>query len=184
MLFYSLEQAVPPYTLVPAHPDKPGLAYDMIFRYKTPVAGILRSMPVVPHHPVIIHLKGVLGGRLIIEIDHSILHLQVIMLIYTDGAFINGVILLCKRQRCAPGGYPDGAIIIPAPVEVMVVRIDIMVAVDNRDDVFSKPALHHFFMGLPGKQHIKLIRRTGWIDLFRIGDIQIILLLHDGLVQG
>ena len=44
---------------VGAHPGKQGLAYNMVFGDKAPVARIFGVMAVIAHHPVIIHFKGV-----------------------------------------------------------------------------------------------------------------------------
>ena len=58
-LFYNIEQPLPPWTTFPAKPDHPGFTNNAILGYKPPVAAILRALPVITHHPEIIHLKCV-----------------------------------------------------------------------------------------------------------------------------
>jgi hypothetical protein len=53
----------------------------MVFRDETPEAGILRIMPVISHHPVIIQTEGIGIGRRAIDQEFPILNLQLITFI-------------------------------------------------------------------------------------------------------
>src|SRR5690606_38043250 len=55
-----------------AQPYKRGLAYDMIFGNKAKEAGIGRIVPIVAHHPVIIHFECVAGNSFAIDVSHII----------------------------------------------------------------------------------------------------------------
>ena len=78
---------------IAAPPDEDGLAHHMVFRHKTPVAGLGRVMTVITHHPVIVHLERLTVGLLAVDEDLSVLHLQVVTLIDTDWTVIDGDIL-------------------------------------------------------------------------------------------
>ena len=68
----------------------------MILWNKAPIAAICRVMPVVSHHPIVVKFERIAARRLTINIDFSILNLQVIILIHLDTALINRQILQCK----------------------------------------------------------------------------------------
>src|ERR1700761_1294201 len=99
--------------MIPAHPDQRSLTHYMVLGHKTPVTGVLRSMPVVPHHPVIVHLEGVLRHRLTIEQELSVLILEVVVLIYPDRTLIDRIVLRRQLQRRSFGGDPYRPEIIP-----------------------------------------------------------------------
>ena len=65
----------------------------MILWYKAPKTAVGRVMTVITHHPVIVHLKGVVISRLTVDIYLSVLNLQVIALIYLDTTLINREVL-------------------------------------------------------------------------------------------
>src|ERR1700694_1619026 len=114
-LFYGPEQSVPPGAVIPAEPDEPGLAYYMVFGNKAPVAGILRLVPVIAHHPVIIHLKSIAGDFFSVEVIFAILGGKIIMLIYPDGALVDGVVFWRQLQRAALLRHPYRAVIVGRP---------------------------------------------------------------------
>lgn len=49
-------------------------------------------MPVISHHPVIIHFESIGGDGLTIEIELSIFHGKVIILAIADGTLIHRII--------------------------------------------------------------------------------------------
>jgi hypothetical protein len=65
----------------------------MILRHKAPVTGVERVMTVVTHHPIVIHLKGILLGFLAIDDYLTVLHLKGIALVCTDRTLVNGDII-------------------------------------------------------------------------------------------
>src|SRR5690625_2416485 len=52
---------------VPAHPYKNRFSDNVIERNKAPGPGIFTVVPVVPHHPVIVHQECVFSNRFSIE---------------------------------------------------------------------------------------------------------------------
>ena len=69
-------------------PDKIGFPDNVVLRNETPETGIGGTMTIVPHHPIIVHLKRVRVRRLPVEVNHRIPHLQLIPLVCTDNPFI------------------------------------------------------------------------------------------------
>ena len=61
--------------LVEGEPDQNGLANDVVFRYKAPIARISGIVAVVTHHPVIVHLEGVAVSGLAVDEDLVALYL-------------------------------------------------------------------------------------------------------------
>src|ERR1700704_4565039 len=102
----SMKQPAPPYTMLPTHPYKPCLTHYMIFRYKTPVTAVLRLMPVIPHHPVIIHFKSIGICRLAINKYFAILFFPLVVFIYFDGPLVQGNISTGKFDGISFAGHP------------------------------------------------------------------------------
>ena len=48
--------------LVDRQPDEKSLSHDMVFRHKTPIAGVERVVAVVAHHEVIVLMERVLSN--------------------------------------------------------------------------------------------------------------------------
>jgi NAD(P)-dependent dehydrogenase (short-subunit alcohol dehydrogenase family) len=71
----------------------------MIFRNKSPKAGVSRIMTVISHHPVIIHLESILIGFLAVNINLSIFHRQFITLVNMNRTLINRKILYREFQK-------------------------------------------------------------------------------------
>src|SRR5688572_29401523 len=108
-LFYAPEQPVPANTFVDTHPDDPGFPYDVVFRNKTPEAAVLAQVPVVTHHPVVIHLESVLVCFLAVNDKFIVLTLQGIALVNAYNPFINVIVV---GSECKCGAFfwnPDGA---------------------------------------------------------------------------
>ena len=101
-----LKQSSPSDPLIPAHPDHPGAAHHMILRHKSPKPGILGIMPVITHHPIIIHGESIAAGGPVIEKDGSLSHLQLVPLINPDSTLVQGEIGRRQRDGSPPGRYP------------------------------------------------------------------------------
>ena len=76
-----------------APPDEYGLAHDVVFRHEAPIAGVGGVVPVVAHHPIIVHLEGVAVRQPTIDVYLPILHLQVVAFVYLDATLIDGDVL-------------------------------------------------------------------------------------------
>jgi hypothetical protein len=96
-LFDGSEQPVPAGTSFPTKPDQPGLAHHPVFRNKTPIPGVLRSLPVISHHPVIIHFECIGSGGLPVQVKFTIPHFKLVVLIHTNGPFVKRVVACVQR---------------------------------------------------------------------------------------
>ncbi len=56
----------------------------MIFWNKTPEARVGRVVAIITHHKVVVHFKGVAGGRLVVNVNHAILYSQIVTLVLFD----------------------------------------------------------------------------------------------------
>jgi hypothetical protein len=61
---FSIEER---FGLIQRKPDKYGFPNNVVIGYESPKTGVSGIKAIVTHHPVIIHFKGVLGGRLTID---------------------------------------------------------------------------------------------------------------------
>ncbi len=84
----------------------------MIFRDKAPIPGVLRTVTIVTHHPVIIHFKGILVGLLVIQEYLSVPYLECIAFIDPYSALIEGIVFQGQGQNGAFPGYPYRSVII------------------------------------------------------------------------
>ena len=100
----------------------------MIFRNEAPVARVKGVMAIVALHPVIVHLEGILCGLLAVDEYLSITNLQLVALVGTDGAFVNGQVVECQLQLLAFLGNPDRTIVVTRPVLVAVQGVDVVFA--------------------------------------------------------
>jgi hypothetical protein len=97
---YDSEQFIPPdpsiherFVFIQREPYEYGLSDDVVFRDVAPVAGVGGIMPVIPHHPVIVHLESIAGAFLAVDEDLTVLHRQVIQFIIPDDPFIKGEVI-------------------------------------------------------------------------------------------
>ena len=58
-----------------APPHKDRFAYDVVFRHKSPIAGVGGVMAVIAHHPIVIHFKGIAGGQFSVDVNLTMFHL-------------------------------------------------------------------------------------------------------------
>src|SRR5882757_2682777 len=111
-LFYLSEEAAPAHALTPTHPDERGFADDHRLRDKSPEAGVLASVAVVAHHPIVIVVKGVVVDLLVVEIVFAVAHFEAVALVDADGALIDGVGSWVEGDRRAPARDEQRAIVI------------------------------------------------------------------------
>ena len=97
----------------------------MVFRHETPVAAVCRVMAVVTHHPVVVHLEGVLLRLLTIDKDFTVLDLQVVTLIHLNGMLVDGNIVHRQSYLLTLLRNPDRAVIVSCPMLIAVQRIDL-----------------------------------------------------------
>ena len=69
-------------------PNEYGFAHHMVFWHEAPVTRVGRVMPVVAHHPIVIHLKGVAVGGFIVDVNLSVSHLQLVVFVHAYGSFV------------------------------------------------------------------------------------------------
>ncbi len=70
----------------------------MVLGHKTPIARIGAAIPVVAHHPVIVHLESVILGLLAVDIELAVAFLKSIALVGAYGTLVDRVIVLRKFQ--------------------------------------------------------------------------------------
>src|SRR5690606_34306154 len=93
----------------------------MVFRDKAPSPRIFRIMPVVAHHPVIIHFESLLVGFRSIKVQSVRTSFQFISLIYGNRPLIEGECQTIQRYRPAFFGDDYGTEIIDVPrIQVVV----------------------------------------------------------------
>ena len=111
--------------LIGAEPHQHGLAHHVVFGYEAPVTAVCRVVTIVSLHPVIVHLEGVLRGLLAVDEYLAVgCNLQVVALIGSDGALVDGQVLQCEVQRGPLLGYPDGAVVVTGPSRIGVLRVE------------------------------------------------------------
>ena len=106
-------------------PDEDGFADDVVFGHEAPVAGVEGVVAVVALHPIVVHLEGVLRGLLVVDEDLAVADLQLVALVGTDGALIDGQVLQRQVDGLALGRYPDRTIVVARPMHVTIERIDV-----------------------------------------------------------
>ena len=74
-------------------PDKDWFADHMVFRHEAPIARIGAVMTVIAHHPVVVHLESIRVSESSIDIDLSVLYLQIVVLIDLNWTLIDSDIL-------------------------------------------------------------------------------------------
>ena len=76
----------------------------MVFGNETPVTGVGRVVAVITHHPVIIHLKGILVGLFTVDVDAVRLDFQFVAFVSYDATFVDRKIILCQCDGGSFGG--------------------------------------------------------------------------------
>ena len=99
-------------------------------------------MTVITHHPVVVEFEGVFIRFLTIDEDLSVLHLQLIALVSTDGALINGDVLHVQLDALALGGNPYRTVVVACPAGVSIPWVNftyrcIRIQADTLHDVSS-----------------------------------------------
>ena len=97
----------------------------MVFRHETPVAAVCRIMSVVTHHPIVVHLEGVLLRLLTINKDFTVLDFQIVTLIYFDGTLVDSNIVHRQGYLLTLLRNPDRTVIVSRPMLITVQRIDL-----------------------------------------------------------
>ena len=123
----------------------------MVLRHKTPIAAVCRIVAVVTHHPVVVHLEGVLLRLLTIDKDSPVLDLQVVTLINLDGTLVDGNIIHRQGYLLTFLRNPDGSVIVSRPVLIAIQRIDFqIVGIRIQSDRLHKifPTLQYLYCTL------------------------------------
>ena len=90
----------------------------MIFGNKSPVTGVCRIVAVVTHHPVVVHLEGILVGFLAVDVDSVRLDLQFVTFVGHNTALIDRQIVLGQSNGSTFGRYPDRTVVVAVPLGV------------------------------------------------------------------
>ena len=145
------QQSAPAYLLeealtsgIPAEPNEPCFAHDMIFGYEAPEARIGRVVPIVTHHPVVVHLAGILRCLCAIDIYLAAFLLQLIAFIYLYEAFVLTDGTVVQIQFHAFLRYRDGAEIVYIPVIAVYVIGEDIPGVIHRHLIIIVERLHTF----------------------------------------
>jgi hypothetical protein len=62
-------------------PDEEGFSDDVIFRNKTPVAGVQGVVAVIAHHEVVILFEGILGHFFSIDEEFAVFNFSVVIVV-------------------------------------------------------------------------------------------------------
>ena len=124
------EDSVPAYlaasplaVLVKRDNHKHWCSHDVILRNKAPESRVERVVAVIAHHPVVVHLEGVLRDGLAVDVGLATLNLKVGTLIVLNAASIELKILLVEVDAGALLWNPDGAVVVMSPSVVHSQRI-------------------------------------------------------------
>src|SRR6056300_954834 len=90
---------------IDAHPYKDGFTQDMILWNKAPVPTVFRVMTIVPHHPIVIFLKTVIGSYFTVDENLSSINGKLMTFIVSDDLFIQVYISEIKRYFSARCWY-------------------------------------------------------------------------------
>lgn len=80
---------------------------DMVFRHKTPVAGVGGTVTVITHHPVVIELKRIIFCLFTVDEYLAVFHVEVIPLIYAYRPAIDRKVLEREMQRASAFRDPE-----------------------------------------------------------------------------
>ena len=153
-------------------PDEDGLAHDMVFRHKAPVARVLGVVAVVTHHPVVVHLERIAVGRLAVDIDAVVFHHQLVVLIDTDGSLIDGDVVHGELESGSFLRDPDRSVVVACPSCDHVHRIEIAgdCVVDDVDAGYEILAVGEIVHSALGQRH-----GTALVEISQVfhGDAQI-----------
>ena len=105
---------------VTAPPDENRLAHHMVFGHESPITAVGRIVPVVTHHPVVVHLEGILVSLFAVDEYLAVLHLKVVALVSAYRAFIDGNIVQVELDALALCGNPHRSVVVACPVLVAV----------------------------------------------------------------
>ena len=70
-------------------------AYDVVFGYGAPVAGVEGAGAVVAVYPVVVHFKGVALNGAVVEVEEAAALFEVYAFKYADDAAVEGVGVGC-----------------------------------------------------------------------------------------
>ena len=84
----NIEQSFPAQTAVPTHPNHGCFSNYMIFWYKAPESAVLRTVAVIPHHPIIVVFECIGRSWSSIYQDLTILFGPFISFVHFDHSFI------------------------------------------------------------------------------------------------
>ena len=97
----------------------------MVLRHKAPIARVERVVAIVAHHPIVVHFECIACGRLIVDVDNAILHLERVALIILDASGIDGQIVDIEANLLALLRNPHLAIVGTSPAIAVFYRIRI-----------------------------------------------------------
>ena len=80
----------------------------MIHRDKAPETRIRRIVPVITHHPVVVHPEGIGGCDLSVNKDGAVLDLQIITLVSADDFLVERDILMLRGTLAPAFGISSG----------------------------------------------------------------------------
>ena len=101
----------------------------MIFGNKSPVSRIGRVVTVVAHHPEIVHFEGVLFGHCSVDVNFSVLHLQLILFVDTDDSLVKRKILGRQLNGDTLFGNPYWTKVVQIPGKLVITGEDIGIVV-------------------------------------------------------
>ena len=74
-------------------PNEDRLAHNVVFGHEAPVTGVGRVVAVVAHHPIVVHLEGLLVRFLSVDVNLAVLHVQLIAFVSMDATFVDGQVV-------------------------------------------------------------------------------------------
>ena len=97
----------------------------MVLGHESPITRVGRVMTVITHHPVVVELERVFIRFLTVDEDLTVLHLQLITLVSTDGALIYSNVLHVQLDALALGRNPNRTVVISCPACIPISWINL-----------------------------------------------------------
>ena len=103
------------FVFVDGEPNEDRTTYDVVFGNKAPIARVGRVVAVVAHHPIVVHGKCVAVGRLAVDNDDGVGHLQCMVFVGGDDALVERQVVYGELHRCAFLRHANGAEVVACP---------------------------------------------------------------------
>ena len=97
------------------HQYEQWLAYDVVFRHKTPITAVRRVVSVVALHPIVVEFEGVRRRRLVVNVNLSLLYFEFVALVNLDATLVNRQVIQCQRNALALCRNPYRAVVVARP---------------------------------------------------------------------